>query len=959
MVPYSSEYLLQYIAELNTLNYTQGLENMKKQTEKTSDSVDNSFSKMNTSSSGLGKGLEGLALKKYVVSKAAQYMINKTKLAIQDMIAFQKQLSTVNTLLKVSREELNKYADAFIDLSIKTGASKEDIANGAYQALSSGIKKEDLVDFLETASKTALAGQTTAEISIKTISSIMNAYKMEAREAGEIADWLLTVQNKGVTTVGELGAYLADVTAISAPLKITLNDVGAALAQITQNGNNTAKSTTMLKTMFNELSKEGQQAADIFTKISGQSFRDFIAKGGDLQGALNIMADHAKKTNKSIVDLFGSVEAGSAALNLTGLNAGKFSEKINDMKNKSGELNTAYAIASANIKTEWDKLTNAMNSRWRSLVTFLEKPIYVVIKEIRQLVDGQDNRAENLEDTKKRIAEHEAEIQKTLKLDNLNYQQKATMIKRHSDEIAKLTKEVTETENMIREEAYQKNISSYADYRKELGKYLNGSHKSEEKQVKKHLETILKLNKELTSTTNDSSKKAELEQDRVQLEQKIEILDERIGIQEEKIQKEVELKKLEEGNLKKHNETMKNSELSYLESKKDMIDEQNRLLDLGAISKDEYNKNIEKKDRELLNSQAMTNLESLKEMEEYYKKIGDQAKANEYHKKVIEVEIDIQKRTSVSMGGDFDDREDEYLEEERIKRKQFQAELLQDEWENLNKIAEMREAGKLSEDEINERGEEARYLLEERKLQQEARELENRLAFYETDKNYAEKALDTKLAIKENEIKQLELKNEMEKKVKEKKTKWEKWAQNYEVDIFQRSTNAVMDTYTALATGQIKSLEDFKKFAQLQVAELLLAKGQEHAALAISEGGQAIVDFAKAASLAAAGNPQSKEFVISGKGHLGAMAKNAALAAVFGVAASAMSENEENTSSGGKGETKYDTGINERVDSAKKESEGDVIIDISDSQMSKLWIKQIEKELNDGYNVTLIGKKKR
>lgn len=199
---------------------------MKKQTEKNSDSIDGSFSKMNSSSSNLGKGLEDLALKNYIMAKAAQYMINKTKLAIQDMIAFQKQLSTVNTLLKVSREELNKYVDAFIDLSIKTGASKEDIANGTYQTLSSGIKKEDLVDFLEIASKTDLTGQTTAETSIKTISSIMNAYKMEARE---IADWLLTVQNKGVTTVGELGAYLADVTAISAPLKITLNDVGLHL----------------------------------------------------------------------------------------------------------------------------------------------------------------------------------------------------------------------------------------------------------------------------------------------------------------------------------------------------------------------------------------------------------------------------------------------------------------------------------------------------------------------------------------------------------------------------------------------------------------------------------------------------------------------------------------------------------------------------------------------------------
>lgn len=954
MAPYSNEYILQYIAKLETGDYTKGLDKMQGKTSSSTGVLNKSFL-------GLSTVIKKVVTSKLSLAAAAIYFANKTRLAIQDMIAFQKQLSTVNTLLKASREELNKYADAFIDLSIKTGASKEDIANGAYQALSSGIKKEDLVDFLETASKTAMAGQTTAETSIKTISSIMNAYKMEAREAGEIADWLLTVQNKGVTTVGELGAYLADVTAISAPLKVTLNDVGAALAQITQNGNNTAKSTTMLKTMFNELSKEGQQAADIFTKISGQSFRDFIAKGGDLQGALNLMEDHAKKTNKSIVDLFGSVEAGSAALNLTGLNAEKFSEKLNDMKNKSGELNTAYAIASANIKTEWDKLTNAMNSRWRSLVTFLEKPIYIVIKEIRQLVDGQDNRAENLEDTKKRIAALKEEEERILNNKKLNKDQRMVNLGKVRSEISSLTKEVTETENMIREEAYQKNLSSYTDYRKELGKYLNNSNKGEEKQVKEHLETILKLNKEITNTSNDSSKKAELEQDKIQLEQKIEILNERIGIQEEKIQKEVELKKLEEGNLKKHNETMKNSELSYLESKKDMIDEQNRLLDLGAISKDEYNKNIEKKDRELLNSQAMTNLESLKEMEEYYKKIGDQAKANEYHKKVIEVEIDIQKRTSVSMGGDFDDREDEYLEEERIKRKQFQAELLQDEWENLNKIAEMREAGKLSEDEINERGEEARYLLEERKLQQEAKELENRLAFYEADKNYAEKALDTKLAIKENEIKQLELKNKKEELANKQKIKWENWAKKYEVDIYERSTNAVMDTYTALATGQIKSLEDFKKFAQLQVAELLLAKGQEHAALAISEGGQAIVDFAKAASLAAAGNPQSKEFVISGKGHLGAMAKNAALAAVFGVAASAMSENEESTSngSGGKGETKYDTGINDRVDSAKKESEGNVIIDISDSQMSKLWIKQIEKELNDGYNVTLIGKKKR
>ena len=234
MIPYSNEYVLQYIAKLTTKEYTDGLEKMEGKTSESTGKINKSFDSM---SSFIGKAIKS----KFSLAAAAVYFANKTRLAIQDMIAFQKQLSTVNTLLKGSREELNKFADEFINLSIRTGQAKEDIANGAYQALSSGVAKEDLVNFLEVATKTAQAGLTTTETSIQTISSIMNAYKMTATEAADIADWLLTVQNKGVTTVGELGSYLSDVTSIAAPLNIALNDVGAALAQMTQNGNSTAK----------------------------------------------------------------------------------------------------------------------------------------------------------------------------------------------------------------------------------------------------------------------------------------------------------------------------------------------------------------------------------------------------------------------------------------------------------------------------------------------------------------------------------------------------------------------------------------------------------------------------------------------------------------------------------------------------------------------------------------------
>lgn len=885
MIPYSNEYVLQYIAKLTTKNYTDGLEEMEGKTSESTGKINKSFDSM---SSFIGKAIKS----KLSLAAAAVYFANKTRLAIQDMIAFQKQLSTVNTLLKGSREELNKYADEFINLSIRTGQAKEDIANGAYQALSSGVAKEDLVNFLETATKTAQAGLTTTETSIQTISSIMNAYKMTATEAADIADWLLTVQNKGVTTVGELGAYLSDVTSIAAPLNVTLNDVGAALAQMTQNGNNTAKSTTMLKTMLSELSKEGQAAADVFTKIAGQSFRDFIANGGDLQGALNLMEQHAKSTNKSIVDLFGSVEAGSAALNLTGLNAQKFSEKLEDMKNKSGELNTAYEIATSNIKSEWDKLCNAMDSKWRKLVIGMEKPIYITLKTIRKAVDGDNSAFEDYNKNKARVAQLEAEQRELLKTAKVS-PTAITQINQKAKEIEKLNKQIKIVEDkMAADKARQKEIEE------------EKARKAEEEAAQKAKEAAIKA-------VEDKAKAVEAKE-------------------------------------KQHKDNLNKVEINYLTQRRDYMQQQQNLLNMGIISKDEYDRNVKLKDQELLQQQRASNAALYREMEEFYRKLGELDKANEFKKKVIEVELQITQNTTLNA----ENREDLFLQAEAEKRKEYQAELLANEWEFLTQLAEMRENGSLTETQIEEFKEQRMRELELARLERETEELQNRLDFYNSSEDYKQQAVDTLLKIEENAQKKEEI-------LDKDKIKWEKWAENYKVDIQEKSANAIMDTYTALANGQIKSIEDFKKFAQMQIAELLLAKGQEHAAEAISEGGKAVIDFAAAATAAARMNAaQAALFTTSAKSHLASAAKNAALAAAFGVASSAISP-DETSSSGSGGTTKYDDGIDSRVESANKESEGNVIIDVSDSQMAKVMIKQIEKELKDGYNVTLVGKKKR
>ena len=885
MIPYSNEYLLQYMATLDTSNYSQGLKGMQNQTEGTTNKIDSAFGKMT-------KSINAATIAKGAMAAAAIYVANKLRVTTKEVMAYQKQLGMVNTLLKVSRDELNKYGDEFERLSLKTGASKTEIANAAYQALSSGVGKGDLIGFLETASKTAIAGQATVEQSVGTITSIINAYKMEMSEAGKVADWLLTVQNEGVTTVRELGDQLGDVTSISAALGVSLNDVGGAIAQMTVNGNNTAKTITMLKSMLSELSKEGQTAADNFKKLSGQSFTEFIANGGTLQEAMIKMEEYAKKSNKSVVDLFSSVEAGSAALNLTGINAENFANKLNKVASSSGELETAYRTATNNIQSEWEKLVIAMDNKWSKFVkSIVESEVaFNFIKSLR----------ESLEEP----------LPKTLE--------------QYKEELKAINNQLTYTRANI--------TKTIPGYRPDNSiQNLNAQQKEREL-----LEQRQKIITKITELENEAAKKVE------ETNQKI------VESENKKNTQLQDLRAQEESRLEEHNNTLKSNELKYLQDKKDYIAGQQNLLSLGIINQEEYNRNIKNKENELYLEQQKANLASLKQMEDYYRNIDDLTKANEFKKKVIEVELNIQQRFSTERN---DVGEDSMLDAQLQARKEQQASLLENEWLFLQEQVDLYNQGKLSVEDI-EKNKNIRLLeLEQQKLEQEAQQLEQRKAFYESNAGFEQELADTIIDINKNKIKQEENTFKLEQANKNKKFNWEKWASNYEVDIYERSAGAIMDTYTALAQGQIKSLEDFKKFAMLQLAELMLSLGQENAAKAISKTAEAI-GYATNPATASLAPPA-----------FASAAKFAAVAAAFGVASSVItnsvnSEEGTDTEDNNSSSTQYDEGIEDRVESSKEESEGTVYINVENSNLMKLFINDIEKELKDGYNVTLIGKKK-
>jgi TP901 family phage tail tape measure protein len=305
--------------------------------KKVDDAADNTQTKLSKFGNAIGSAVKVGAIAGVAVGVAA---IGKGVTAFVD---FERSMNEVFTLIPgTSKEAMDAMTQDVKNFSREFGVLPNRVVPALYQALSAGVPKDNVFEFLEVAQKAAKGGVTDLTVSVDGISSVMNAYGADVVSATQASDLMFTAVRLGKTTFEEMSASLFQVTPTAAALGVKFGDVTAALASMTAQGVPTKVATTQLRQLFVELSKEGTKTSDVFSKISGKSFKEFVASGGNTQQALAMLEKHAGQTNVGINDLFGSVEAGSAALSLTGKGTETFVNNLAAMGEASGATDAAF-----------------------------------------------------------------------------------------------------------------------------------------------------------------------------------------------------------------------------------------------------------------------------------------------------------------------------------------------------------------------------------------------------------------------------------------------------------------------------------------------------------------------------------------------------------------------------------------------------------------------------------------
>ena len=274
---------------------------------------------------------------------------------------FDKAFSEVRTLLpNVSDEAFGALQKDLRDFSNETGTVTTEAIPALYQAISAGVPRENVMDFLRVANKAAVGGVTDLETAVDAITSTVNSYGPEVLSATEASDLMFTAVRLGKTTFDELGAALFNVVPTAASFGVGLDQVAAALAVTTAQGVPTKIATTQLRQAFVEAGKESTTLAKTIKERTGKSFSQLIKEGKPVHRIFQDLREDMPEDD--FRNLFSSVEAANAALLITGDAAERVDDALAEMSTSAGATDKAFATVADTATFRMQKAMNLMRN---------------------------------------------------------------------------------------------------------------------------------------------------------------------------------------------------------------------------------------------------------------------------------------------------------------------------------------------------------------------------------------------------------------------------------------------------------------------------------------------------------------------------------------------------------------------------------------------------------------------
>lgn len=367
---------------------------------------------------------------------------------VKSAMGAEESYAKVQTIMDGTVMSYDALTDAVSAASDELNVSVTDFNEALYQTISATNDTANAVEYTAIAAKAAKGGFTDTATAVDGLTTIMNTYGLVGGEAMEhVADVMLSTQNYGKTTFGELAQYIGQVVPVAASAGMGIEELFTDMAVMTRNGIQTRKAVTALKAALTNIISPSNEAAEAAAALG----IDFSAAALESKGLSGVLTDvkesfasaapeyyqmlqtydsinaqmaeleangqkntdeykqlkQASKQYASQLDvlaqandsnlavyaqLFGSVEALNGMMVLTSdKGMAQFEEGLDKITNSAGATEKAFDTMESTTGAKLDKMLNRIKNRGMEMGEKLLPIVEKVVNAIGDLVDKYDS----------------------------------------------------------------------------------------------------------------------------------------------------------------------------------------------------------------------------------------------------------------------------------------------------------------------------------------------------------------------------------------------------------------------------------------------------------------------------------------------------------------------------------------------------------------------------------------
>jgi TP901 family phage tail tape measure protein len=326
-------------------------------------------------------------------------LIAVTKEAAQ----FQQEMELVHTQAGASQDEVDRMSNSILQMAGALGSTPEQLAASLYHVESAGFRSTQALQMVQAAAELAKVGNADFDSTTQAVIASMAAYADQGMTAAQaIAILNATVGSGDMRMQGFATSMGSGILASARTFGLSLKDVGAAMATLTDNATPPEEAATRLRMTFSMMGAPSQAAVKAFNAIglNATSLADDMRKPDGLLVAVQDLQAHLSQIDTSqlqggldeakadmekfgfttdqinqMVSKLGPTATEQAVILARAFGGGRTSGAILTLLSESDRLKQKYAditAQAANFEDDWTKTTQTVAFDWSGFVAEIE-----------------------------------------------------------------------------------------------------------------------------------------------------------------------------------------------------------------------------------------------------------------------------------------------------------------------------------------------------------------------------------------------------------------------------------------------------------------------------------------------------------------------------------------------------------------------------------------------------------